>query len=351
MSVYIDKKYINQVSSLLDRFKWKSDNLANCRCPICGDSQKKKSKARGYFFIKDNNFFFKCHNCGIGTNIYNFLDKVSPSLCKEYSIEVFKEGGSHNSTKSKKTAEEAMLNFKTKTEFKRKDEVLDSIECLKDLPKNHVAIQFANMRIIPKQHWGLLYYTDDFGSFMKLLDPMAVSTGKEERLVIPFFNSHGDVVGCQGRALNMNSEMNARETIKYITVKYDKSIDRLWYGLWRTNPKKRVYVVEGPIDSLFLQNSVAMVGAGALKEVPSRFDDTPMTYILDNEPRNRQICSYIEKLIELGREVCIWPDTVKEKDINDMAYKMSTRKIQKIIDENTYSGLEATLRFRDWRKV
>jgi hypothetical protein len=139
--------------------------------------------------------------------------------------------------------------------------------------------------------------------------------------------------------------------LKYITVKYDKSIDRLWYGLWRVNPNKRVYVVEGPLDSLFLQNATAMVGAGALKEIPSRFDDTPMTYILDNEPRNRQICSYIEKLIELGREVCIWPDNIVEKDINDMAYQMSTRKIQKMIDDNTVSGLEATLKFREWRKV
>ena len=117
------------------------------------------------------------------------------------------------------------------------------------------------------------------------------------------------------------------------------------------NHKKRVYVVEGPIDSLFLQNSVAMVGAGALKEIPARFDNTPLTYILDNEPRNRQICAYNEKLIEMGKEVCIWPKEIKEKDINDMAYRLSTRKIQKIIDENTYSGLEATMKFNEWRKV
>ena len=148
----------------------------------------------------------------------------------------------------------------------------------------------------------------------------------------------------------MSDEVKARATAKYITIKGDKSIDRLWYGLWRVNPRNRVYVVEGPIDSLFLQNSVAMVGAGALKEIPNRLDDSDMTYILDNEPRNRQICSYVEKLIELGREVCIWPNEMKEKDINDMAYNMSTRKIQKVIDEHTVSGLEATLRFREWRK-
>ena len=186
---------------------------------------------------------------------------------------------------------------------------------------------------------------------MKELDPDCLAVGAEPRLVIPFFNSHGTVVGAQGRALNIKDENNARNTIKYITVKGDKSIDRLWYGMWRTDPKKRVYVVEGPIDSMFLQNCVAIVGAGALKEIPFRFEDSEMTWIMDNEPRNRQVCAYIEKLIELGRDVCIWPDSIDEKDINDLAYNMSTRKIQKMIDENTFSGLTATLRFRDWRKV
>ena len=350
MSIIVDKKYINMISPQLERFAWKKEDLANCRCPICGDSSKKKNKCRGYFYQKENSFFYKCHNCDFGSNIYNFLKEVSSSLCKQYAVEQFKE--KENGRKKKKLSEEEMFGIVNKTpKFKRKDEVLDSLKCLTELPSDHVAVRFANMRVIPKQHWGLLYYTDDFGSFMKMLDPSCLSTGKEERLVIPFFNSSGDVVGCQGRALSFTDEANARETIKYITVKYDKSIDRLWYGLWRANNKKRVYVVEGPIDSLFLTNAVAMVGAGALKNVPERFKDTPMTYILDNEPRNRQICSYIEKLIELGRDVCIWPDTIKEKDINDMAYNMSTRKIQKIIDENTYSGLKATLRFRDWRKV
>ena len=351
MSTFIDKKFINMISPQLEKFKWKKSDLANCRCPICGDSSKNKNKARGFFFQKGNDFFYKCHNCGVGLNLYNFLKDVSPSLCKEYSLERFRNGENGKSN-YKKPKEEDLFRFKgNKPEFKNKDKLLNGLDRLCDLPEDHVAVQFANMRIIPKQHWKLLYYTEDFGKFMSKLDSNCLTAGREQRLVIPFFNSHGNVVACQGRALNMKDEAEARTTAKYITVKADKSIDRLWYGLWRTNPDKRVYVVEGPIDSLFLQNSVAMVGAGALKETPIRFDRTPMTYILDNEPRNKQICAYIEKLIELGREVCIWPDNVKEKDINDMAYTMSTRKIQKLIDENTFSGLEATLRFHDWRKV
>ncbi len=208
------------------------------------------------------------------------------------------------------------------------------------------------MRIIPKQYWRYLYYSSDFGSFMKTLDPDTnIMVGKEERLVIPFFNEEGNVVAVQGRSINFRDESNARKTAKYITVKHDKSIDRLWYGMWRANPKKRIYVVEGPIDSMFLQNSVAMVGAGALEILPKRFKGSSMTFVLDNEPRNPQICLYIEKLINMGKEVCIWPKNILEKDINDLAYKMSTRKIQKMINENTFSGLEAKLRFETWRKV
>ena len=347
MTVYIDKKFINMVSPLLNRFSWKKENLANCRCPICGDSQRNKTKTRGYFYEKSGSYFYKCHNCDFGSNIYNFLKEISPNLCEEYKMEEWRERGI-----TKKPKEEEVFKFKdSKPKFKKKDGILDTLQCLNDLTDEHPAVLFANMRIIPNQFWRYLYFTEDFGSFMKTLDPDCFPVGAEPRLVIPFFNREGDVVGAQGRAINMTDEANARKTLKYITVKGDKSIDRLFYGLWRVNPKKRVYVVEGPIDSMFLQNAIAMVGAGALRNIPDRIADSETTWIYDNEPRNVQICSYIEKLIEMGRDVCIWPDSIKEKDINDMAYRMSTRKIQKMIDENTFSGLEATLRFRDWRKV
>lgn len=345
MSEFIDKKFINIVSSQLDLFAWKKATLANCRCPICGDSEKNTRKCRGYFYPHKGSWIFKCHNCGASMGIYNLLKKIAPSLAREYSLESFTD-------KRKEKKEPTPDMFKTsKPEFKKKDKLLEKLVCLADLPSDHIAVKFANMRMIPKQHFKLLYYTDDFTTFATLLDKDNTLYGKEERLVIPFFNSHGDVVACQGRALSMADEVNARTTVKYITIKHDKSIDRLWYGLWRTDPNKRVYVVEGPIDSLFLNNAVAMVGAGALKEIPLRFKNTEMTYILDNEPRNKQICAYVEKLIELGRDVCIWPDNVNEKDINDMVYRMSTRNIQKMIDKNTFNGLEATLRFREWRKV
>ena len=347
MSIWVDKKFINIISPQLERFSWKKENLANCRCKICGDSQKNKTKTRGYFYEKGGSFFYKCHNCDFGSNIYNFLKEVSPNLCEEYRMEEWRERGVN-----KKPKEKDLFKFKdSKPKFKKKDDILKSLHCLTDLPNDHPVVLFANMRIIPNQFWRYLYFTEDFGSFMQKLDPDCLPVGAEPRLVIPFFNSHGDVVGAQGRAINMTDETNARQTLKYVTVKANKEIERLWYGMWRANPKNRVYVVEGPIDSMFLQNCVAIVGAGALRNIPVRFADSEMTWIMDNENRNRQVCAYIEKLIEMGRDVFIWPDNIKEKDINDLAYKMSTRRIQKMIDENTFSGLTATLRFRDWKKV
>jgi hypothetical protein len=351
MATFIDKQFINRVSSTLRNFKWKKDNLANCSCPICGDSTKNKSKARGFFYQKGNDFFYKCHNCGVGHNLYNFLKETSPTLCKEYSMERYRNGETGKSNYKKPKGKDLFKFKDNKPEFKKKDKLLNELVCLNDLSNEHPAVMFANMRKIPKEHWKLLYYTDDFTAFATKLDSDNTLYGKDERLVIPFFNSHGDVVACQGRALNMSDEHNARNTVKYITIKGDKSIDRLWYGLWRVDPKKRVYVVEGPIDSLFLKNATALVGAGALKDVPLRFENSEITYILDNEPRNKHIVAYVERLIELGKEVCIWPDNIEEKDINDMAYRISTRKIQKMIDENTYSGLEAKLRLQVWRKI
>ena len=175
--------------------------------------------------------------------------------------------------------------------------------------------------------------------------------GAEERLVIPFFNNSGDVVAAQGRLLNLKSELDARNTARYITVKADKSIDRLWYGMWRANPKRRVYVVEGPLDSLFIPNTIAMVGAGAIEKIHPRFDSSEIIYALDNEPRNKQIINYMERLIEKKCNLCIWPENVHQKDINDMIYTRSYKEIKSMIDQNVYSGLEAKLKLMKWRKI
>jgi len=351
MSILTDKTFINRVSSSLRNFKWKKDSLAQCSCPICGDSEKNPRKARGHFYDRHGSFWYKCHNCGYWSNLYKFLQEVSPALCKEYAVECYAERQSTTKPKKKKKKKEVFTFKSEKPKFKKKDELLNELTCLKDLPSDHTAVKFANMRKIPKQFFKLLYYTDDFTTFAGKLDKDTTLFGKEERLVIPFFNSHGTVVGAQGRVLTMAGEVKARETLRYITIKAKKSIDSLWYGLWRIDPKKPVYVVEGPIDSFFLNNCVAMVGASSYKSIPSRLMNSELIFVMDNEPRNQQVVGYNEELIRLGHKVMIWPENIDEKDLNDLTYRISSYKIQKLINENTSQGLEAKLKLKEWKKV
>ena len=121
--------------------------------------------------------------------------------------------------------------------------------------------------------------------------------------------------------------------------------------MWRVDPKKTVYVVEGPIDSYFIDNCVAMVGASSYKSIPAHLFNSELVFIMDNEPRNVQVVNYNRELIKMGHKVCIWPENIQEKDLNDLAYRISTRKIQKLINANTVEGLEAELRLKEWRKT
>src|SRR6185436_17404833 len=92
MSNYLDKKYLNIISPKLERFKWKSGNLANCRCPFCGDSKKNKVKSRGYFYEKNGIYVFHCHNCSASMAIGKFIKVIDPSTHREYILEKFKGG-------------------------------------------------------------------------------------------------------------------------------------------------------------------------------------------------------------------------------------------------------------------
>jgi len=345
MSIILDRQFIDIAGRNLRNFKWKKEGLANCSCPICGDSKRDKKKARGYFYSKHGKFFYKCHNCDYWANLFTFLNDTDPNLHKEYCIQQWMQNPVARAEKKKGEKEVFGLNS-SKPKFK--DKKLKGCKRLKDLPKDHPAVKFADLRMIPKQHWDKLFFTENFGDLAANLDPEQKLFKYDPRIVIPFYNREGGVVAVQGRALSMKAENEARSTVKYITVKADKSIERLWYGMWRANPKRRVYVVEGPIDSLFLTNAVAMVGAGSASNIPSRFAESDMVFVLDNEPRNKQIVKYNQNLIDSGHKVCIWPKTITKKDINDMAYDMSVRDIQKVIDKNTFSGLEASLRLKEW---
>ena len=90
--LWLERKYLSQVLSSLDQAKWKNENTLNHRCPYCGDSQKSRTKARGFVYRKKNDLFYKCHNCGIGLTFNNFLKQINHGLHTEYLVEKYKEG-------------------------------------------------------------------------------------------------------------------------------------------------------------------------------------------------------------------------------------------------------------------
>jgi hypothetical protein len=327
MSSYIDLKYIMMLSPRLDKFKKVRDNLFNFRCPYCGDSQKSRSKARGYFYRKKNDFFFRCHNCAKGTTFGKVLEYVDAETYKQYAMERWR--GDAPNTK------EPEFNF-TAPKFKKKDPKLESLTPINKLNTDHPARQFVESRQIPEEFYSDLYLCSKFFEWAKI-GTLVPRRQDHPRLVIPFRDETGEVFAAQGRAFG-------KETPKYLTVKFQDKPKI--FGLDRADLSRKIHVVEGPIDSLFVDNCLAMAGAdfGSLPE--------DATIILDNEPRSKEIIRRMENLIKNNYELVIWPDSIPHKDINDMILAgMTSEDVQELIKQNTYNGLQATARLSAWKRI
>ena len=336
MSIFTDIKYLNLASSHLQSFKKKGDHLWNFRCPVCGDSQKNRTKARGYVYRKQNALFYKCHNCGDGRSVSNLIKFLSLDIHKQYVLEVYKDGENRYTQPKEKPKYE----FK-RPSFKKKQQI--KLPNIRSLPVEHYAKQYVLNRKVPPTFHSLLYYADDFKQWVNSTVEMGTKYELQEndsRLVIPFFDKKGNLIGAQGRALDQSE-------LKYITIKISEDFKKI-YGLDRVNINKHVYVVEGPIDSMFLDNCIAMAGSD-ISDL-SFIKDKVIVY--DNEPRNKEIVKKLEKQIIQNNSVCIWPSNLKFKDINDIIIGgMKKEKIKSIIDENTFKGPVATLKLNSWRKI
>jgi len=343
MSTFIDTKYLRLLSSRLRNFKQKGDNLFNFSCPYCGDSQKNKLKARGYVFQKSGGLFFKCHNCGVGTNVGNLIKHTDSTLFNEYTMERYKAGESGNANYSKPTFDIPAPRF-DKIE-KRKE--FEHAEWLSNLPSGHFCLEYATKRQIPQKFYDKLLFTAEYERFITTLVP---NHGKQlvndARLVIPFYNEYNELIAVSGRALETNEK-----TLRYVTIRTNDSEDKLIYGMERINLNESVKIVEGPIDSLFLNNCLAS-GDANLAITAKLIKSEKKVLIFDNEKRNKQIVKMMQDAINLDYDVVIWPDNIQGKDINEMLMnEISTTEIESIISSNIFKGLEAQTRFTFWKKV
>lgn len=341
MSVFIDRKYLKILSPKLNRFSQKKDDLFNFRCPFCGDSQKHLHKARGYVYRKKNDYFYKCQNCGVGHTMYNFINLIDPNIVKEYAMERYKNGETGNQNYPKPKNEGYTFDAPI---FKVKQEKIDLPKII-NLPEEHYAVQYCIGRKIPKATYNTLYYANDFKNFIDNLLPDNDKDLKKDdpRLIIPFYDVDGTLLAVQGRSLRDSK-------IRYITIKLAEESIKI-FGLDRVNKDEKVYVTEGPIDSLFLPNAVATADANLANAV-NYIQRDKLVLVFDNEPRNKDICKIMDKAIENHFAICIWPEMMQEKDINDMILSgFSVEEIVDIIDKNTFVNLRAKMEFIQWKKL
>ena len=333
MSSYIDLKFINDLSGRLSQFKKKTDYLFNFRCPHCGDSQKSKTKARAYLYRVKNDMFFKCHNCGQGQNLANFIKFVDPKLYESYLLERYK--------KSAPATPKPKFDFKP-TKFTNQTPI-DDLKSIKDLPEDHPARLYCVNRKIPEKYFDKLFLSDKFMTLVNEVKPNTYKITKDHpRLIIPFYDTTGKIFAFQGRAFG-------KEQPKYLTIKLDENRQKV-YGLDKVNFQQPIYITEGPIDSLFIDNCLAAGGADLF--LKNKIPNENITYIFDNEPRNKEIVKRMYKVIEKDFNVVIWPDEIQLKDVNDMIMSGLTKfELQDIISNNTYSKLSALTKLNYWKKI
>ena len=331
---YLDDKYLGLISPRLEKFRKIRGGVYNFRCPYCGDSQRHKNKARGYIYKNKADYNFKCHNCGVTRSFTYFLKDRDPPLYDEYVMERYKEGLTGKGT----VTPEPNFTF-VKPKFRKKD-ICDELVKISELNTSHRAKKYLINRGINEDTLSKFYYCPDFkrwtNKHKKIYD---TTDNDDDRIIIPLRNSKGKLFGYQGRSLDPTSKM------RYITVMLDENAPKI-YGLEKINTQKPIYILEGPFDSTFMENSVAMCGS----DVDIRtFGWSNYIWVYDNEPRNREIVNRLERSINRGDQVVIWPSNIKEKDVNEMI--LAKHNICDIIKTNTFSELKAKLQLNLWKKV
>jgi len=330
---YIDVKYVGLISPYLQKFVKKKESLYNFRCPYCGDSKKRKDKARGYIFKVKNDLVFKCHNCGVGRTFTNFLKDQNKILYDQYVMERYKEGLTGKAT----VTPNPTFNFQ-EPKFLNKNENLEELKKISELNITHPAREYLESRKIKDLDY--FYYCPKFkewtNSHIKVFDTLRKDS---PRIIIPLKDKQGNMFGFQGRSLAPMAKL------RYITIMIQEDQPKI-FGLDRVNTTRNVYVTEGPFDSMFIDNSIAMCGSDVVLD---RIQFPNCTFIYDNEPRNKQIVDRIDKTIRQNDKVVIWPSNIKEKDINDMV--LAGRDVQRVVESNTYQGLEAKVKLIEWKKI
>lgn len=337
---WIDQKYIGLISNRVERFKRVNSTTYNLRCPLCGDSKTNKFKTRGYIVEKPVvGTLYYCHNCHESISLLNFLKRIDSTLAEEYKRDKFIEKNAENPEPKEEKRDISKVTVPT---FMKADSPLKKLKKISQLDPEHYVKKYVQKRMIPSSLHYKLFYAPKFKGWVNSIIPEKFNAENDEpRLIIPFLDKDGNMFGFQGRGFK-------KDGIRYITIMIDDSKPKV-FGLDTIDERGKILVVEGPIDSMFLPNCIAMAGSSVDLEVifPNKSKDE-IVVVMDNEPRNKQIVDRIDKYIEQGYSVCIWPEDIVEKDVNDMI--LAGLDPEWIIMQNIKRGLTAKAALTQWKK-
>ena len=335
---------IHSIAHRLDKFKPVNGNQSyRFRCNICGDSKKSMSKSRGFFIYSKQHqkYFFKCHNCGISLSLVTYAKEYFPEEYKHYKIKTFIE---------KEPRHDFSLSDKTKEVLTNLDATTGS-EHLLPLKSSDKAVAYVKSRQIPESSWYRLYYTPNIGKLVHDVDHHGKyenhSLPEDERLVIVIRDKDGNIKGIQGRSLPDNPTK-----LRYATYMF--SDDNKIFGLDVIDWSRPVIVLEGAIDSLFLDNAIALNGGSSsvLKSFTQQQKEN-LIIALDNEPRHKDTVKRFEVEIDNGFRVVDWSKlNSSAKDINDMVlYGLKSDFIEEYILTHNASSARAKLNLLKWKKI
>lgn len=235
---------------------------------------------------------------------------------------------------------------------------LSILKKVSQLSPTHKCKLYCVNRQIPTPYHSELFYCKYFKRWTNSIIPNKFPNvaNDHDRLIIPLLDSNNIIYGYQGRALD-DSE------IRYITIVFDKSKPAI-YGLNHCNTNFKFYCFEGPIDSMFIKNSIATCGGDIISQLDRlQISKENCTVVFDNEPRSKHTVEKMLTVTDSQYKICVWPSEIEDKDVNQMIVRKVSgdycktelvanagNYIQQIIDENTFSGLEARLRISKWRK-
>lgn len=340
---YVEQEFADRVFSILSKYRRSTGSgfKLNARCPICGDSKLDPNKARFWAYQNnDGSVRLHCFNHDYDQHISGYLKEYEPDMYREYLLEKRKEQTFFKKEEPKQGPSEKIKAVLPKIEK------LEFCDRLDTLPDNHPIVRYVSSRCIPRAKWNRLWFTMQWPALVNTVNPGTYKDEKNEpRLVIPIFNANKEIESMQGRALRKDAPQ------KYITIKAHEEATKI-YGLDTVDPNKTVWITEGPIDSLFLDNAISITGGSlALELVPFKEN---RVWVMDNEPRKPDTIKRMKKLIDAGERIVFWDNSPWEsKDINDMVKDegASLEQISEYLNSNSAQGLIAKMRFAKYAKV